>query len=429
MKSSNRTWIIILLLVTALLQIQNAVSQVSIERLKLPSTSDSITRILEDEVTGRVIRIFTKLDKTHQTKHTYVKGVPSIQSGFILENGQKIELPRNETVECLRNNFIITSNGDVIEYKTVFTLCKIEESNGILNLRIIDTIISNGDYSVAAFLNTDRIIIQEFQEGGVETLIQLYDFNLNLLSQIKPYSNRNVSGSSYALKDNKLYYSIEPDQYDEYGLPLPKILIIDILKGNIIKEKNIENFEHGLEISICENRLLGNYYETIFGYDMELNLLWKISGLVPSVYTFINGDNILMILYNASTNIITGLNIKDGNIVWQKSISDFLQSETVGCTFDKDYTMRIYEMKQYEGQKTIILIAGGYLSNLKRMTEKPLICNPETIILDYSGSILSNSPIDFNEFSPLLFSNHENENIITINTIHESVKLNVHENK
>lgn len=419
-----------MLLVTALLQIQNAVSQVSIERLKLPFTSDSITRILEDEVTGRVIRIFTKLDKTHQTKHTYVKGVPSIQSGFILEDGQKIELPRNETVECLGNNFIITSNGDVIEYKTVFTLCKIEESNGILNLRIIDTIISNGDYSVAAFLNTDRIIIQEFQEGGVETLIQLYDFNLNLLSQIKPYSNRNVIGSSYALKDNKLYYSVEPDQYDEYGLPLPKIMIVDISKGNIIKEKNIENLKHGLEISVCENRLIGNYFDNIFGYDLEMNLLWIRSGLVPSEYTFVKGDIVLMIIYTAGkSNSISGLDINDGKTVWQKSIRDFLQSETVGCTSDKDYHLRIYEMKKYEGGKTVALVAGGYLPHKTIMTKKPLICNPETIVLDYSGSKLSNSPIDFNEISPILFSNHVNENRIRINTIHESIILNVHENK
>jgi hypothetical protein len=419
-----------LILVTALLQIQNAVSQVSIERLKLPSTSDSITKILEDEVTGRVIRIFTKLDKTHQTKHTYVKGVPSIQSGFILEDGQKIELPRNETVECLRNNFIITSNGDVIEYKTVFTLCKIEESNGILNLRIIDTIISNGDYSVAAFLNTDRIIIQEFQEGGVETLIQLYDFNLNLLSQIKPYSNRNVSGSSYALKDNKLYYSVEPDQYDEYGLPLPKIMIVDISKGNIIKEKNIENFEHGLEISVCENRLLGNYYETIFGYDLDMNLLWIKEGIVPSEYTFVKDEKVLMIIYSAGKlNNISGLDIYDGEIVWQKSIDDFLQSKTVGCPSDKDYNLMIFEMKKYLGQNTIALLAGGYLTDKERMTNKPIISNPETIILEYSGSLLTHSLIEFKEFSPVLFSSFGNTNRVQVNTSQDFLILNLYENK
>lgn len=420
----------ILSLFTILLLSQVAISQSSIERFKIPATSDSITKILEDEVTGRVIRIYLKFDKTHLTKHTYIKGVPSIQSGFILEDGQKIELPLKETVECFRNNYIITSNGDVIEYKTVFTLCKLEENNSIFNLKVIDTLISNGDYSTAAFLNSDRILVKEAQEGGVETQIQLYDLHFNLLSQISPYSNRNVSGSSYAVKDDKMYYSVEPDQYDENGLPQPKIMIIDITTGHVIKEEIIENLEHCLEISICENYLIGNYYDAILGYDLEMNLLWKTVGVIPSEYTFVKDEKLLMIIYTAGNlNMISGLDIKDGNIAWKKSVRDFLPLENIGCTFDIDYNLRIYEMKKYEGHKAIVLIAGGYLSNNKGMTSKPFICNPVAIVLNLSGSILLNTPINFNEFTPVMFSLQRNANRIQVNTIHESLILIFHENK
>jgi hypothetical protein len=419
-----------LLSFTILLLSQVAISQNSIERFRIPAKSDSITKIMEDEVTGRIIRIFTKFDKTHLTKYTYVKGMPSIQSGFILEDGQRIELPLNEYVECIRNNFIITSNGDKIEYKTVFTLCKIEENNNSFDLNVIDTLISDGDCSMAVFLNNDRIMIQEAQEGGVETQIQIYDLHLNLLSQIKPYLNQNVSGSSYAVRDDKMYYSVEPDQYDEYGLPLPKIMIIDISTGKSIKGKNIDNLDHGLKISICENRLIGNYYDKIFGFDLELNMLWEKVGLVPSEYTFVKDDKVIMIIYTAGKlNSISGLDINDGELVWQKSISDFLQSKTVGCSSDKDYSLRIYEMKKYKGQKSIALVAGGYLSAKKRINNKPMICNPEAITLDYSGSLLTNTPIEFNEYFPVLFSFYGNANRVQVNTTKELIILNLHENK
>jgi hypothetical protein len=43
-------------------------------------------------------------------------------------------------------------------------------------------------------------MIQESQEGGVETKIQFYDLNLSFMNEITPYTERNVTGSSYVIK-------------------------------------------------------------------------------------------------------------------------------------------------------------------------------------------------------------------------------------
>ena len=420
----------ILSLFTILLLSQVAISQISIERFEIPTTSDSITKIMEDKVTGRIIRIFTNFDKTHLTKYTYVKGVPSFKSGFILEDGQRIELPLNEYIECIRNNFIITSNGNIIEYKTVFTLCKLEENSNKFYLSVIDTLISNGDCSMASFLNNDRIMIQESQEGGVETKIQFYDLNLSFMNEITPYTERNVTGSSYVIKGDSLYYSVEPDQYDENGLPHAKILLINILTGKCIKEKNIEKLDHGLEITICENRLIGYYYDKILGYDLNMNILWEKTGIIPTEFTFIKGGKVLMIIYTAGKlNCISGLCINEGELLWQKSIIDFLQSKTVGCNSDKDYLLRIFKMKEYIGQKTVSLVAGGYLADNKRITNKPIICNPEIITLDYSGELLSDFPIVINENTPVIFSLFGDENKVQVNSDQGIIRINLYENK
>jgi hypothetical protein len=427
MKNANSTLSIILFLVTALLQMQNAVSQVSIERLKLPATSDSITKILEDEVTGRVIRIFTKFDKTHLTKNSYVKGMPSIQSGFILEDGQKITLPISETIDCIRNNNLITSSQDVIEYKTVFTFYQLADLDGNVALNKIGTIISNGDCSGAIFINDKRILIEEASEGGVETLLQLFDNQLNLIKGLKPYKNCNVTGSSYAIIDDVLYYSCEPDEYDENNHPSPKIMMINTLNGEIIKEKEIENSKHGLQISICEKTLIGNYYNLIYGFDLNLNAIWNRDDIIPADNTFERIDTNLIITY--SIQRITVLDNRTGKIIWEKGIDILLNSKKAGSAYDLDYEQRIYKIKGIRDTNAIVILKGGYLKTDKHNSNKPLISNPTLVIVDSQGVIMADYPVEFSEVKPVLISNQFLNKGIKANEIHESKVIKINENK
>jgi hypothetical protein len=380
---------------------------------------------MEDEVTGRIIRIFTEFDKTHLTKYTYVKGAPSYQSGFILEDGKRIKLPLNEYVECIRNNFIITSNYDKIEYKTVFTLCKIEVNNNNFELNLIDTLISDGDCSMAVFLNNDRIMIQEAQEGGVETHIQLYDIELDMIRQIKPFMNYNVSGSSQAVFENTLYYSVEPDEQNEFGLPLPKIMMINIQTGEIIAEKIIINTEYALQLEIFNNIIIGSSNNRLEGYDLNLNVIWRIDNIKSSSTAFNRKDNLLII---STLNKVTAIYIKDGSIIWEKTIREFFANvKDIFCE-DMDYKSRIFQMKGFKDNDLITVIGGGYLINTKRMNNKPIICDTELFLIDKNGKINAHFPIDFNERKPLLISKKKGNNQITVSLTGESLYITTNEN-
>jgi len=86
-------------------------------------------------------------------------------------------------------------------------------------------------------------------------------------------------------------------------------------------------------------------------------------------------------------------------------------------------------MKEYIGQKTVSLVAGGYLADNKRITNKPIICNPEIITLDYSGELLSDFPIVINENTPVIFSLFGDENKVQVNSDQGIIRINLYENK
>lgn len=426
----NRVTKLLMLLISniVLCNIQIATAQVSFEKIIARIQTDSITQILEDEISGKVIKVFQNFDYSLLTKYTYVKNMPCVRSGFILENGQRLELPINEHIDCFNYNYLITSNANEIEGKTVFILYRIYEFDGIAQLTKIDSIISNGDFSISKILTGNRILIRETQEGGVETNIHIYDINLKLIKQIKPYSDFNVIGSSYAVKDSVLLYSVEPDECNSAGVPSPKIMMINMNTGEINKEVNIINIRHSLQIMIIDSILIGYWYNNLFGFDMNLNKLWERKDIALSKFTFLKDDIDLLIV--STLKEIIAINILNGDKRWEDKIERIIGNE-LNLKLGDNYDINIFSISCLKKNNYIVLIIGGSLKTDRhcKLTQLPRIIESHIAVFDSRMKLISVHPIDLNEYIPIHISTSSSDNALNIDCIQERIKLKVNESK
>lgn len=336
---------------------------------------------LFDNVSNQFLKVFENKSDVYNIEQGHYKGFPTIDytTTIVFQNGTKKILEKNELVISTSNGNLITQIFDLTNSRTKICCYKIS----ISSLMLLNKIEFEGEQQIDVLENGAIIISDQWELYG--TIIGIYDSQLKLLNNFKPYEI-GFKNAVFTASENKIISIVSKE---EEKLET-KYFEIDAASGKVIMQKELEANLNPVKILSFGNKtfVIENNKTTAL---TSGELTWEKNIVLPNYDIVCDASQ--NALYYFTRNNFVKISATNGNELFSKNLSEIYgnKSDTTNLMIRP-----IAFKTSFNNVNTFILLAETNAGILLNTNPK---LNPKLFLIDVSGNLLENKKTNLSSFN------------------------------